>query len=64
MLTIPYSSGDKYLVSIGSNKNGIAALIMDESVYIPDALNREEFKILKINCIILKIFLLVLFQQA
>jgi hypothetical protein len=46
MLTIPYSSGDRYLVSKGSNKNGIAALIMDESVYIPDALKREEFKIL------------------
>jgi hypothetical protein len=45
MLTIPYSSGDKYLVSKGSNTNGIAALMMDESVYIPDALNREEFKI-------------------
>jgi len=27
-------------------KRGKAALIMDESVYIPDALNREEFKIL------------------
>jgi len=25
---------------------GKTALIMDESVYIPDALNREEFKIL------------------
>jgi|UPI00030759B3 hypothetical protein len=46
MLTIPYSSGDKYLVSKGSNKNGIAALIIEESVYIPDALKRDEFKIL------------------
>jgi len=36
----------RYFPEASSNKNGIAAFIMDESVYIPDVLNREEFKIL------------------
>jgi hypothetical protein len=47
--TTPYSSVENILVKIGINKNGIAAFIKDEIVYIPEDLNNEELIILLAN---------------
>lgn len=52
METIPYSSVEKTRVKIGINRKGIAALIKDEIVYIPEVLNREDAIILLIKIIL------------